>query len=390
MAQPATIAIAARNAEHTIQRAVRSALAQRDYPILLVDDHSSDDTVSLAQAVGGTRLDVVRPLEHRTLGYARHTGLLAVRTPVIVWLDADDELLPGRIDRLVRALEGADIAADGTEVVDGASGRHVAVAPIPSFLRRTAIPARLFERNYLPGPGVVGMRADVARDLGYDVELHGSEDVDLLLRAVASRRRFALLPDIGYRVFTYPQSHSRHLARQRRMYRASLAKHTYAQVQAFYREAGHDERATAWGAASMATFRGDYAQALAFVDEAAAFARADPMEIAEADGPWPYPEAWRVAFHRGTLQLLLDRPVEAVASLNEAEQFLPSAEGANNLGVAVARLGARQAARANFTLALSRLPDFADARINMDAAHPDRITSHPLRTHPARMDYACA
>lgn len=384
----ATIVVVARNAAGTIQRAARSAVAQGDHPILLVDDHSSDDTAALARATAGTRLTVVSPPEHRTLGFTRQTGLLAIATPYAVWLDADDELLPGRVDRLVAALEkqGAAVTSDGVELMDGESGRLIRVAPIPSFLRSAPIPVRLFERNVLPGPGVVGMRTDAARRIGYDVELDGAEDVDFLLRAVASGARFALLSEIGYRAFNYPGSHSRQMEQQRRMYRAALAKHSYESVRLLYEKAGHDARITAWGLAAMATFREDYARALQFVDEAWAMSR-DGAETLEPDGPWPFPEAWRAAFHRGTLLLLLDRPADAAACLHDAEEVRPSAEGANNLGVAIARLGGHATARSCFHVALSRFPDLLDARLNLAAAMPDRVTALPLRTQPARRDY---
>ncbi len=73
----ATIVIAARNAASTIERAVRSAILQKNCPIILVDDFSSDDTVDRAKEAGGRRLTVVRPPEHRSLGLTRQTAVLA-------------------------------------------------------------------------------------------------------------------------------------------------------------------------------------------------------------------------------------------------------------------------------------------------------------------------
>ena len=97
--------IAARNAAATIERAMESAVAQDGCSIVLVDDFSTDDTVALAKEIGGTRLGVVRPARHQSLGLTRQAGLDAVTTPFGVWLDSDDELLPGRVARLIGALE---------------------------------------------------------------------------------------------------------------------------------------------------------------------------------------------------------------------------------------------------------------------------------------------
>src|SRR5678809_1020905 len=94
MDRSATILIAARNAATTIGRAVRSACAQGDYSILLIDDHSTDATAEVARREAPA-LHVVCPPHHGMLGFTRQFGLEQVRTPYALWLDADDELLPG-------------------------------------------------------------------------------------------------------------------------------------------------------------------------------------------------------------------------------------------------------------------------------------------------------
>jgi glycosyltransferase involved in cell wall biosynthesis len=380
----ATILIPARNAARTIQRAVRSAVAQAPASIVLIDDFSSDDTAPLARAIAPD-IVVVQPREHRTVGLARDVGIHAAAAPFAVWLDADDELLPGRAARLVGSLQraGAHIAADAVELVDGASGARLGEAPIPDFLK--AAPVRLFERNYLPGSGVIAVRTDFAQRIGYDHALHGPEDVDFLLRGLTAGARFSFVDEPGYRVYAYPGSLSRNLAAQRRMYATLLRKHAYDDVRALYRRAGCLQPTSAWALASMAIFREEYATALEFVEEAAA--GADPCEVLEPDGPCPRPERWRVDFHTGSLRLLMDDPEGAASRLAAAESRTPTAEGANNLGVARARLGDPAGARACFEAALQRFAGYADARVNLGSRTPDRITTHPLRVHRARADY---
>jgi glycosyltransferase involved in cell wall biosynthesis len=281
----ATILIAARNASETIRRAAASALAQGDYSIILIDDHSEDDTVARAKEIAGHRLEVIQPSEHRTLGLTRQTGLMAVETPFAVWLDADDELLPGRIDRMVSELRArnADLASDCIQLCEGISGIDRGVLYIPSFLKGMNPLARLFERNYLPGIGVVGFRTEFARRIGYDPVLHGAEDVDFVLRAIVEGARFCLLDSVGYRQYSYPNSLSRQIENQRSMYKAALLKHDYEAVRRLYRLASLDARITAWGLLSMAVFREDYSKALEFLIEAEALAP-DPDEVLEPAG----------------------------------------------------------------------------------------------------------
>lgn len=384
----ATILITAYDAGTTICRAIQSARIQGDYPILLVDDYSTDDTISRAREAAGGKLEIVRPPKPHVLGLARQTGIMALQTPYAVWLDADDELLPGRVERLIEALERerADLAGDGVELRNGTTGEFHAYLRIPGFIKGHHPQARLFERNYLPGIGVLGFRTCLAREVGYDSSLHGCEDGDFALRAVANGARFCLLDDVGYRLYAYPGSLSRRMANQRQMYRLALLKHDYEVVRELYRRAGLSERIAAWGLVSMALFREEYDWAWEFLREAGSLVK-DSGEILEPSGPCIASEGWRLAFQRGTLLLLMDRNVEAMRSLEDAEKLRPTAEGANNLGVANLRARKEAEAQRLFEVSLSRYPEFHDAKANRDNPDPARITTHPLRSGPSRADY---
>jgi glycosyltransferase involved in cell wall biosynthesis len=381
-----TTIICARDAAATIARAVASAAPQCGR-IVLVDDWSTDDTVARAHAAAA--IDVIKPSHHGTMGITRQCGLDAVTTPYLVWLDADDEFLPGRVAGLIAALErdGTDLAADGVELMDGQTGDACGIAAIPDFVRRA--PIRLFERMYLPGPGVIAARTAFARTVGYDSALHGCEDADFLLRALAAGARMSVESRIGYRLYAYPASLSRQRDRQRAMYRVALGKHPYDRVRELYTRAGVDPVTTGWALVSIALFREDYGAALDTIDRTEALSRGRD-EIAEPDGPCPYPEHWRVAFARGTTHLLRGAPDQAVAALVRACESLETPESLNNLGVAWALLGDHQQAASLFARALALRGGYADARENLSSASPARITTHPLRVETARQDYTAA
>jgi glycosyltransferase involved in cell wall biosynthesis len=385
----ATIIIAARDAAATIERAVRSATVQGDCKILLVDDFSSDDTVARAQGCAGGRLQVVSPASHQTLGVARQTGLAAIETEYGIWLDADDELLPGRVEHMVASLEGegADLTSDEVELYDGPTGRYREILHIPPFLKGHHPLARLFERNYLPGIGVIGFRTDFALRIGYDTLLHGAEDMDFVLRAVAAGGQFCLLVSPGYRQYAYPSSISRNVENQRRMYRSALRKHQYQAVEKLLRSAGYDDRITAWALASMAIFREDYAQALSFVAALEAMHH-DPEEVIEPQGPCPRPEGWLISFYRGTLFLLMNQAAEAIFALEDAQRILPTAEGANNLGAARMASEDTAGAQMHFEESLALYPEYRNAQHNLSGRAPVLVATHPLRCASARRDYA--
>lgn len=387
MAHDITILIPARNAAATIGRTMESFRGQGARELILIDDHSIDETVPVAESVGVGPLRVLRPDVHVNLAHARNIGLNAVRTRWAVWCDADDALLPGRIDRLVAALkEGYDIATDAQELFDGGSDRYLKDLPVPGFLSRDEDKARLFERNYLPGIGHIAFDVGMGKAVGYDEEQFGGDDSDFLWRMVFAGARIAFVHEKGYRMYAYPGSDSRNLVRQRAMVARALKKHPYEAVRGLYEKGGFSPRVTGWGLCLMAMFREEWAEAARFLEEACPVDM-DPDEVLEPDGPYPVAEGWRYGFTRGTLHLLMDAPFEAVGQLESVIRWRLSADVLNNLGVAYRETGAERMAMSCFEQAWEVFPGYLDASVNMEQANAARITIHPLRMQASRSDY---
>jgi glycosyltransferase involved in cell wall biosynthesis len=388
MSAEVTTAICARNASATIERAVRSAVLQGG-PVLLVDDGSVDGTADIAARAGGNALTVVRPPEHRTLGYARQAAVDAVTTDWILWLDADDEVLPGRAAHLLRlaADHRWDAVWDAVELFAGETGTLVGELPMPPWMVVPGAAVRQFERNHAPGPAWPLVSTRLARMVGYDPVLPTADDLDFMLRACTTGAELGFVTSVGYRQYAYRDSLSRDLAHQRFWASQVLRKHEYEDVRRLYLRSGHDGRVAAWALVSMALFRDEPSAALGWL-ELASPASADASEVLEAGGPWPSPEGWRRAFQRGTILLLLGgRDREAVGELQRAETIEPTAEGANNLGVALRRLGDGGAAATCFAEAQRRFPGFLDAQLNAESVHAARVTTHPLRRLASRSQY---
>ena len=283
---------------------------------------------------------IIQAPEPGGIPIARQAGLDAVQTPYAAWLDADDEWLPGRANRLLKSLhQGCDVVTDSIDLHDGATEKFLRRLEVPPFLRCGPVFVRLFERNYLPGDTQVGFRTDVFRHAVMIGAVFGPESFDVLLRATAKGATFAHLQESGYRMYAYPGSVSRDLPRIRSATALALRKHSYETVRNLCLTAGYSTRVAAWVLVSMAVFREEYDTALDDLEEASPV-NADPQTILEPDGPLPLPEGWRRAFFRGSLLLLLGgHNLLAEAELRHIETILPTAEGANNLGVAQVRLG---------------------------------------------------
>jgi tetratricopeptide (TPR) repeat protein len=365
-----SILIPATNASATIERAVLSARAQRPAKILLLDHACRDDTVAVARRAGGDLLEILPVPASATLGRVRQVGLEAIRTEFGMWLDADDELLPGRAARLVARLqaEDADLAFDEIDLHDGTTGAFVRRMEMPPFLGGRRQIVRLFERNYLPGPGVPAFRSSTARRIGFDPALHGSEDFDFLLRAIVEDAAILLVRQVGYRQFAYPATLSKHFDNQLSMTRDALRKHDPARVQQLFTRAGYHERTIAWGMVAFLTLRGNYSLALAWLET--------------------LPPGSRREFHRGTLLAALGRHAEALDPLQQAYDEAGVPELLNNFGVVLAALGRPLEAASLFADALREFPDYRDARANLVAEQPTCLTLLPLRSESLPGEYS--
>lgn len=373
-----TIVVTARDSARTISRAIES-VKKTGYPIVLVDDHSKDNTVELAREAGEGHVTVIRPLDRRGLGNARQTAIENVDTPFIAWLSAKDAYLPARIERVERLLRaGADLVFDSVEYSATANGQGD-LAKIPAFLRQPQGAFHLFERNYLPSLSGPGARTEFARQIGYDTRLDAGADYDFLLRALRHRPKLALSDKAGYRSYVDPEERlSATLARKAEIYAEALGFHDLEQTREYLVAAGLGVREAYWKTAYMAIYQSNYRAARDCVLKAFPEG-SDPHEILEPDHPNPRKEGWKQCFFLGTIDLLLGGRDEKDWLL-KSEDYAIAAEALNNRGVACARRGDLLTARKCFVSAITRFIHYIDAKVNLKTlSSASRITRLPMR-----------
>lgn len=106
-----TVLVPAYNEAASIADTIRSLQAQTVRPaeIIVIDDCSTDETASVAQALGVT---VVRPPRNTgSKAGAQNVGLARVRTPYTMAIDADTTLAPDAIEKLMAAFTDSEVAA---------------------------------------------------------------------------------------------------------------------------------------------------------------------------------------------------------------------------------------------------------------------------------------
>jgi succinoglycan biosynthesis protein ExoU len=205
------VIIAARNAQATIGRAVASALDQPETrEIIVVDDASNDATAEAARACdpSGLRVKIVTMEQNVGPAAARNAALARLTSPLVTILDADDFMLPGRLERLIKAMGSADMVGDDLSLsLDSAplrlTGRLIGLRAdtgldLATFARGN-IARRDARRRELGFLKPLMRREFLERhSLTYDPSLRLGEDFDLYARALASGAAFRLTPACGY------------------------------------------------------------------------------------------------------------------------------------------------------------------------------------------------
>jgi glycosyltransferase involved in cell wall biosynthesis len=182
------VVTAAYNMEQYIHATIASVLEQSlpNFEVIVVDDGSRDATAKIVTAVDDPRVRLIS-IPHSGVGTARNRGLAACRAPLVVFLDADDLLLPDALERMV-----ATMGANPDHVA--CFGHHIKIdedgAPLGNKTRSTfkRFPAedtlrQLLCRNMIVNGGALCARTEAARRVGgYDPNLRFSEDLEFWCR----------------------------------------------------------------------------------------------------------------------------------------------------------------------------------------------------------------
>ena len=176
------IVIPTYNHAHFLRAAIESALSQNPKPreIIVVDDGSSDHPEEVAQSFRDVR--IVRQA-NAGLAAARNRGLRESAAAYVLFLDADDRLLPGALAAGLKSLAEDETAAftygKYTIVIASTAERTEAVnTPVP----KQAF-AHFLRENCVGMHGtVMYRRAGIERAGGFREHLRACEDYDLYLR----------------------------------------------------------------------------------------------------------------------------------------------------------------------------------------------------------------
>ncbi len=178
-----SVVIPCYNTRQFIAEAIKSAWDQTKAPleVIVVDDGSSDNSAEIAEAAGAR---VIRQA-NAGVARARNVGLAEAKGDFILFLDADDRLLPVAIETHLACFAQRPDAAMvfGSNYVIDAHGDIIRTnAQVPC-----AYSWRDVMFGVVPSPSIAMFRHEaVVLAGGFDPEVHYGEDFDLYLRLCAA------------------------------------------------------------------------------------------------------------------------------------------------------------------------------------------------------------
>jgi glycosyltransferase involved in cell wall biosynthesis len=199
-AQPKlTVVVPALNAEHDIGGQLGALAAQQwsePWEVVVADNGSTDGTRTVVERYRD-RLPGLRIADasgRRGQAHALNAGVGAAAAPAVAFCDADDEVAPGWVAAMGKALEANELVACQSDVtkLNEPWIRDTREAQTPGELSRVSFPP------YAPyaGSGGLGVRRSTHERLGgFDEEMFVLFDVDFCLRAHAVGIELVLVHD---------------------------------------------------------------------------------------------------------------------------------------------------------------------------------------------------
>jgi glycosyltransferase involved in cell wall biosynthesis len=181
-----------------LARSIESVLRQthEELELIVVDDGSTDGTERVVAGFTDPRLRYVRLARNGGAGAARNAGVVHARGRLLAFQDSDDEWLPAKLQRHLRAFEtcAPDVAAVYSDMQrilrDGTTRHHrsptlvpgVLVDPVTGFYQacKLGIQSAVIRRECFEAVG------------GFDESLPALEDMELFLRLSKRYRLYHL------------------------------------------------------------------------------------------------------------------------------------------------------------------------------------------------------
>lgn len=254
-----TIAIPTYNRSQLLKKSLQSVLAQThaDLEVLVLDNASEDDTQSVVNALADPRIKYIGSSENIGLFRNWNRAIKLKRSPYLVILPDDDELLPTFIQESLTALEANPDAAYSfakTSAI-GMDGNPIPVSELEAFPDGGAMSGLDLLHQFVAGtnwiiqPSTVMIRTSALDAAGPFDTVHSKLSIDLnLYLRLAAAFDVVFLPKIlaHNRIHTEQQTQQSHRTPEGTGPLATLAERTDAVAHLLRSERGESAAYRLW------------------------------------------------------------------------------------------------------------------------------------------------
>jgi len=208
-----SVVIPSYNHGRLIGRALASVLAQTyaSIEVLVVDNHSSDNTAEVLAGFQDPRIRLLSIRNNGVIAASRNMGVCAARGEWIAFLDSDDWWAADKLERCSSWFECSDLVYHRLQVVDpGARSSRRRV--IKSWqLKAPVLTHLLVSGNAIATSSVVVRKHVLDQVGGFDErpEIVAAEDYNAWLHIAQTTDRFKFVPDVLGQYLFNPHSASR-------------------------------------------------------------------------------------------------------------------------------------------------------------------------------------
>lgn len=171
------------NKEPIIERSLRSVLSQDydDFEVIVINDGSTDHSADIVRSFNDPRIKLIEQ-ENGGPSKARNTGTKHAKGVWIVFLDADDELVPDALSLFHKlSLEHQEVDIfDFNKYLRHDGILKLQYHPINGYIKNPL--KEFYLRNISPGCGHSMFKASFIKQYPYDERIRRYEDCEILLR----------------------------------------------------------------------------------------------------------------------------------------------------------------------------------------------------------------
>lgn len=199
------------NKEKSIAQSLKSVLDQTytNFEIVVVDDGSTDKSVEVVKDIGDDRIQLLGQ-SNAGPSKARNTGVKNSKGDWIVFLDADDELLPDALSIFAEIIvEHQDVdIIDCNRYVRRGNDEQLGFHPLEGYVKNPF--KECFYGLVSPGEGRAAFRKTLLLKRPYHEKIRRFEDAELIIRLLSdakvySSRKATMIVNCDFSAASHPR-----------------------------------------------------------------------------------------------------------------------------------------------------------------------------------------